>query len=431
MTTHMRSRTWERFSLLAVFAVVVALVASIASTASAAAQGSVDEGTGTTGRVATNGSWNGTYWTPIAGGEEEGWCVDPGLPEPKSGGNTDAYGDPVVWDAPNDQQRTQLLAALTIGDAARNAKNAGIDKVNIPGFAQLLGSSDVDAIGAAVSGVIHKIGYEADPRPGANWDPNVLDRESRAVYENLLRFAGFIPGINLDIPLMIREPAGNAANHQRMILMGDIKLPEINVPEFEDAVEEAPVEEEKVVVPGKITVNKVDQDGEVLPGAKFELRELDEEEAEAFSKDEELDASKVGEVIYTWETEDEEMTFLLDAGTYAVVELEAPEGYTGEFSDIVTVKDEDDTVLDVTNTKEEEETTEETTPEETSTPEETTEEETSEETTTSEEPTEEETTTSEEPTEEETTEHKKAPVKDQERATIVSVPSGPVGPQFR
>lgn len=391
MTKFIRSRGWERFSLLAVLAMVVALVATMSSTISASAQETVDEGAGTIGRVATNGSWNGTYWTPIIGGEEEGWCIDPGLAEPKAGGNTSPYGDPVEWDAPNDQQRIQLLAALGVGDLARNAKANGVTTVNIPGFETLLGSNDVDAIGAAVSGVIHKIGHDADPRPGANWNANVLDRESRAVYENLLRFASFIPGINLDVPLMIREPAGDSAEHQRMILAGDIKLPEIDLPEIEEAVEEAPVEE-KEVVPGKVTINKVDDEGEVLPGAKFEIRELNDEEAEAFANEEELDASTVGEVIYTWETEEEALTFLLDEGTYAIVELEAPEGYTGEHSEIVEVKDEDEIDLEITNTKVEEE----------------------------EAPV-------EEKEEEEKVEHKKAPVKDQDRATIVSVPSGPTG----
>lgn len=497
------------------FLLIAAVLALALSTTMFAATARADAGEGTIGMRATNSSWNGTYQTPTAEGDQEGWCVDPGLPEPKANGNTDPYGEPVEWDAPDAKQKTQLIAALTLGEAASKAKASGVGSIDIPGIDQIVGTANADVLGAAVSGVVHKIGYDADPKPNANWDPAVLDPESRAVYDNILQFADKVPGLNTEVPLMIREPSGAGAGHQRMLLIGDVELPEIpkiEIPEIElpkltlpnieipkielpeapaptpeisttatsstgDIIEEGttvvdtvayrnviPGEEytleasmmcketnqvaagtatktftpeeangtidvgpislgdvdcyeqvvfeelrdstgnvvaehkdindpaqtvggEKPAEPGKIHVNKYDQDGKRLEGAKFEIRKGD----------------KSGEVLYTWDTENDVMTFLVDAGDYTIIELSAPEGYEGTFEKTVTVDEGAEITLDVTNTKKEEPKPE---------PEPVT-----------------ETVQAPPPTVTVTQAPPPAPepVVEQPRATIVSVPSGPVG----
>lgn len=395
-----------------VFLLLAAVLAMIVGTTMFAATARADAGIGTIGRDATNGSWNGTYETPTAEGDQEGWCIDPGLPEPKANGNSDPYGEPINWDAPNSQQKMQLIAALTLGEAASEAKAAGAGDIRMPGIENILSSADVDTIGAAVSGVVHKIGFDADPAAGASWDPNVLDPESRAVYDNLLQFADRIPGINTDVPLMIREPTGAGAGHQRMLLIGDvelpeipkIELPEIQIPDIQIPDIQIPdiqlpeiniptpqQEPEPEPEPGKIHVNKYDQDGERLTGAEFEIRKGDEN----------------GEVLYTWDTENEVMTFLVDAGDYTIIELTPPEGYTGEFSETVTVDEGEEVTLDVTNEREVEPEPE---PEPEPTP----------ETVTEQAPAPTVTVTQAPPPAPE-------PVVEQPRATIVSVPSGPTG----
>lgn len=499
------------------FVLLAAVLALALGSTLFAATARADAGEGTIGMRATNGSWNGTYQTPTADGDQEGWCIDPGLLEPKANGNTAPYGEPVEWDAPNAQQKTQLIAALTLGEAASKAKAAGVDSVDIPGIDKIVGTANIDVLGAAVSGVVHKIGFDADPQPGANWDPAVLDPESRAVYDNILQFADMVPGLNTEVPLMIREPADADAGHQRMLLIGDVELPEIpkiEIPEIElpkltlpdieiprielpeapapapeisttatsstgdiikegttvvdtvayrnlipgeeytleasmmcketsqvaagtatktftpeeangtidvgpislgdvDCFEQVVFEElrdstgavvaehkdindpaqtvggEKPAEPGKIHVNKYDQDGARLEGAKFEIRKGD----------------KSGEVLYTWDTENEVMTFLVDAGEYTIIELTAPEGYEGTFEKTVTVAEGEEITLDVTNTKKEE-------PKPEPEPAPVT-----------------ETVQAPPPTVTVTETPAPAPVVEQPRATIVSVPSGPTGDQ--
>lgn len=395
MHTATRSITSKATPVFVVLAAVVALLASFLTAGTARAE----EGTGSIG-VESNGGWNGTYQTPTADGDQEGWCIDPGLAEPKANGNTDAYGEPVEWDAPNEKQRNQLIAALTLGDAALKAKNAGASNIDVPGIKQILGTTNVDAIGAAVSGVVHKVGYEADPREGASWDANRLDEESRRVYDNLLAAAQMIPGIDTGVQLLIREPADSAASHQRMIVVGDIpapelpqiELPDIEVPEITIPEIPVPTQQPRATPETKIHINKYDDKGERLEGAKFEIRKGDVE----------------GEVLHEWATENEVMTFIVDPGKYTIIEKEAPEGFTGEFTKTVDIKEGEEITMDVTNVPEGEKAP---APEVKSTPA----------------PVEEAPVAEQPAPRLETPAPVETPEQPQSRATIVSVPSGPVG----
>lgn len=135
----------------------------------------------------------------------------------------------------------------------------------------------------------------------------------------------------------------------------------------ETKVESTTVTEAPEERPAKITLNKRDSEtGERLVGAEFEI----------------VDES--GQVLHTWTTKDDFLTMIVDPGTYTVRETSTPAGYEGDYEETVTVKEGEEKVLDALNRKKPE------------------------------------------PEVVETTVTEKEVV-EQERATIIFVPSGPVG----
>lgn len=244
-------------------AVSVATSGAVVATAPSAFAygGKEDPSTGIVWGVAQDG----TYMTPTSGGELQGFCIDPTLAYPKQGSAT-KYGDPKPWgENMKSGDKKRMAVALYLGklaqeepgkfkqvvDAAKNASNAlgSIGDIDIPGIGKIkpgdaipgeikdainaMKDSNLDEFIAGSSAVVHEIG--AKPEYGGNnkWGErhNQLSPEARKTYDIINKLAPMLPDQALDlgeVKFSVREPEGG--NKQRMILMSDVKIPQIKIP---------------------------------------------------------------------------------------------------------------------------------------------------------------------------------------------------------
>ena len=182
-----------------------------------------------------NKAEEGTYKIPTAGGELEGFCVDPGLAYPKQGGATQ-YGAPYVWGEKGekplaDADKTKMVVALYLGQQA--VYNSGAVSTltgalaNIPGAPDLSGVTAND-IAAGASGVVHNTSAKYGMGKGT-WN-NTLNPNANKAFKAIDQLSSVLGGIagpalgNVDI--MLRAPQ-DGSNKQRMVALSDIKLPEL------------------------------------------------------------------------------------------------------------------------------------------------------------------------------------------------------------
>lgn len=222
--------------------------------------------------------WDSSYTVPLAsGGEQEGFCLDPFLAAPKQYAGV-RYTEPKPYNITNPTDKRRLSVALYIGkialagDQQWNQLKQGIATIrnlesqlnSLPIPAQMKNSikaaippslknlPDMSKwtkhdVAAAVSVVAHEIGSRG-PEGNGRWNPGsryLTNPRAKEVYSNINLLSDEIgklttvpvigPEIkkitNLDLkqryPSNWKGPNNGA---QRMIVVGDIKLPELNIP---------------------------------------------------------------------------------------------------------------------------------------------------------------------------------------------------------
>lgn len=268
-----KNRFRKTFALGGAVAMSAGLVSTVGMTQAQAYSGNEDPSTGIVWGVGQDGS----YMVPLqSGGEQQGWCIDPGAAYPKQDGpyGSKLYGEPVEWGtsmSPEDKKRlgialvlgkgieggqinnqtAQLINSINGGlDTARNAaqqavnaaKNSPLpDDMKAPAIDRAEDAlnqipegkfpSDINKIAAGVSGVIHEMGqkYSDDsettkPPYVKQWSADrIKDGDARFVYDTIMNYSRFIPEQALPyVNFQIRESVDKG--RQRMVLMSDIEL---------------------------------------------------------------------------------------------------------------------------------------------------------------------------------------------------------------
>ena len=209
--------------------------------------------------------WDSTYTIPLAsGGEIEGFCLDPYQAAPKQAPAV-TYGEPEAYDvnslSPEDKNR--LLVALYLGKLAVEKEGefqqfkslmmqvrdplANMANIHLP----YVDNWNKDNIAAASSVIVHEVGSKG-PEGNGRWGSQGDNRQYLAdpvvqdIHKQVLRLAdelgkaantpllgSFVKDNILNIEVKQRKPSdwgGPNNGHQRMIAIGDIKIPEFKVP---------------------------------------------------------------------------------------------------------------------------------------------------------------------------------------------------------
>lgn len=204
---------------------------------------------------------DGSYMIPLAkGGELQGWCIDPGRMMPKADPAA-RYGDPEPWGGNlSSDNKKRLGVALALGgtitqpgdtvdfgvinqglgaiDDLKNRLQGLAKQFNVPvnldammqgatGLSKLPTNVDKNVAAAAISGVVHQVGWETDALQGSGsrpFDINRLDPKAREIYDAIWNAAPKLPpGAEGFVDFSIRKEVSGKAT-QRMIAMDDIKV---------------------------------------------------------------------------------------------------------------------------------------------------------------------------------------------------------------
>ena len=208
--------------------------------------------------------WDSTYTIPLEGGKEvEGFCLDPYQAAPKQAPAV-TYGNPEPYDTSklSEQDKNRLLVALYLGKLAIeregefNQAKDFIMKVRDPArmaniHLPYVKDWNKDNIAAASSVIVHEIGskgVEGNGRWGQGGDNRqyLADPTVQDIHKQVLKLAdelgkaantpflgSFVKDNILSIKVEQRKPSdwkGPNNGHQRMIAVGDIKIPEFKMP---------------------------------------------------------------------------------------------------------------------------------------------------------------------------------------------------------